>query len=87
MIEYAPEDHIARLAPRGVLLIAAEHDVACPAKESRILFERAGAPKDLVVLEGAKHYDVYRGELFTRSASLAADWFARHLVVGAQPAR
>jgi len=79
VIEYKPEDSIGALAPRGVLLIAAEHDVGCPASESSALFEKAGEPKKLVLLEGAKHYDVYEGEHFARSVELALEWFSEHL--------
>jgi fermentation-respiration switch protein FrsA (DUF1100 family) len=79
VIEYKPEESIGRIAPRAVLVIAAERDAGCPPRESEELFARAGEPKRLVTLAGARHYDVYEGEHFATSSTLAAEWFERYL--------
>jgi len=78
-LEYRPEDVVCRIAPRALLLIAAELDVPTPAGESRSLYAKAGEPKRLVVIEGIRHYDIYQGKPFERSVQEALDWYGRHL--------
>lgn len=78
-LEYSPEDVAERIAPRALLLIAAELDETTPADEFRSVYERAREPKKLVVIEGIRHYEVYSGHGFERSAREALDWFGRYL--------
>jgi len=78
-LEYRPEDVVGRIAPRALLLIAAELDVPTPADESRSVYAKAGEPKKLVVIEGIRHYDIYQGKPFERSVQEALDWYGRHL--------
>lgn len=78
-LEYRPEDVVNRIAPRALLLIAAEHDVPAPADEFRSVYQKAGEPKKLVVIEGIRHYDIYSGEPFERSVKEALDWYGEHL--------
>lgn len=42
---YDPVDYVGRIAPRPLLVIAAENDDVCPAHLCRALFEAAGEPK------------------------------------------
>jgi hypothetical protein len=49
-LEYRPEDVVGRIAPRALLLIAAELDVPTPADEFRSVYAKAGEPKMLVVI-------------------------------------
>lgn len=78
-LEYSPEEVVERIAPRALLLIAAERDETTPADEFRAVYERAREPKKLVVIEGIRHYEVYSGDGFERSAREALDWFGRYL--------
>ena len=78
-LEYRPEDVAGRIAPRALLLIAAEFDVPAPADEFRSVYAKAGEPKKLVVLEGIRHYDIYSGQPFERSAQEALEWYRRYL--------
>jgi hypothetical protein len=78
-LEYRPEDVVHRIAPRALLLIAAELDVPTPADESRSVYAKAGEPKKLVVIEGVRHYDIYQGKPFERSVQEALDWYGKHL--------
>lgn len=77
--EYRPEDVAQRIAPRALLLIAAEFDVPTPADESRSVHAKAGEPKKLVIIEGIRHYDIYSGQPFERSVQEALDWYGTHL--------
>ncbi|MCK6563701.1 MAG: alpha/beta fold hydrolase [Dehalococcoidia bacterium] len=77
--EYVPEEMAPRIAPRALLVIAAENDATTPADEFRSVYEKAGEPKKLVIIEGIRHYEIYGGEPLERSAREAADWFKRYL--------
>jgi len=79
-LEYRPEEVVHRIAPRALLLIAAEHDVPTPPDEFRSVYAKAGEPKKLVVIEGIRHYDIYRpGPAFERSVGEALEWYGRYL--------
>jgi hypothetical protein len=77
--EYRPEDVVHRIAPRALLLIAAEFDVPTPPDEFRSVHAKAGEPKKLVIIEGIRHYDIYSGQPFERSVQESLDWYGRHL--------
>ncbi len=50
-----PGDVIDRIAPRAVFLIHGEHDEMAPLAQARENFARAGEPKQLWVVPGARH--------------------------------
>ena len=77
-LEYRPLDVVDKIAPRALLLIAAEHDTICPPAGYHALYERAGEPKKLLMLP-ISHYDIYEGHWFDESAKQAVAWFAAHL--------
>ncbi|MBI5284540.1 MAG: alpha/beta hydrolase [Chloroflexi bacterium] len=79
ILEYEPEAMADRIAPRPLLLLAAELDTVTPPDEFRSVFARAGEPKKLVILPGIRHYEIYKGEPLERSAREAIDWFTLHL--------
>ncbi|MCP4716574.1 MAG: hypothetical protein GY868_15745 [Deltaproteobacteria bacterium] len=56
-----------------------EKDGVCPLSESQHLFNMANDPKELVILEGAKHYEVYEGAHFEQPAGKALELFQKHL--------
>ena len=57
LIEFRPEDQVARLAPRPLLLVHGAADRLVPPDESRQVFERAAEPRRLEVLPGIGHFD------------------------------
>ena len=57
-LAFHPEWVVDRVAPRPVLFITAADDRLVPPEESRALYEKAGEPRKLVVLEGYGHYEV-----------------------------
>lgn len=75
---YKPVDYVSRLAPRPLLLIAAELDRTTPASQAEQLYEAAGAPKRLVILKGASHTDVH-GARLADVMEIGARWLASHL--------
>ena len=57
-----PIDAVARIAPRGLLLIAPKADELISWRQSVRLFEAAGEPKELYVVEGAGHAQAYAAD-------------------------
>ncbi|OLT18659.1 hypothetical protein BJF78_00695 [Pseudonocardia sp. CNS-139] len=78
IMRYKPVEHVHRIAPRPLLLVAAEHDHTTPAEHARLLYEAAGAPKRLVVLRGAYHTHVH-GSRLVQVMRLGAQWLDHHL--------
>jgi hypothetical protein len=77
-LEYRPIDVVARMAPRALLLIAAEGDDLCRAEHLRELHEQAGASKEFLSLE-MNHDAIYVGDGFEPSAGAAVAFFTTHL--------
>jgi uncharacterized protein len=77
-LEYNPIELVHKIAPRGLMLIAARDDNICPLKGYEKLYEAAGQPKKLVVLP-ITHYEIYAGRWFKESADHAVEWFDRFL--------
>lgn len=78
IMELKPEESIAKLNI-PVMIIGADQDIVCPLAESKRLIEKANEPKELYIVENAKHYDVYFGENFKKSSGKALEWFNRFL--------
>jgi dipeptidyl aminopeptidase/acylaminoacyl peptidase len=53
----SPIDVVARVAPRGLLLIAPKEDRLVSWRQSVTMYEAAGEPKELFVVDGAAHGD------------------------------
>src|SRR5207342_1094964 len=51
----SPIDRVAAVAPRGLLLIAPRDDRLVNWEQSVALYEAAGEPKELYVVDGAQH--------------------------------
>ncbi len=56
LMEFAPEDYVARIAPRAILFIATEGDAVTPEEGTYRLYEKAGQPKKLIVQRETSHY-------------------------------
>ena len=77
---FHPEWVVDRIAPRPVLFITTDDDRLVPPEESRALYEKAGEPKKLVVLEGYGHYEVYAEPAFSEVMRETVAWFREHLL-------
>lgn len=77
-INYKPIEVVDRIAPRALMLIAAEQDDLCKADAYREMFERAGEPKRWVSYP-IRHYDIYQLDWVKRSAADALEWYREHL--------
>ncbi len=74
----SPIQRVARIAPRGLLLIAPSDDRTVSPEQSRRMFDAAGEPKELFIVEGAAHADAHAAapEAYERRV---LDFLARHL--------
>ena len=70
--------HVARLAPRALLVIAPKEDRLISWRQGLRLFEAAGEPKELVVIEGAGHAEGYAVDPETYRRRVL-DFLNRHL--------
>jgi alpha-beta hydrolase superfamily lysophospholipase len=59
LAELAPVEHIAHLAPAPVLLLTGSDDLHAPPEDARRLFERYPGPRQLWLVPGAAHRDVF----------------------------
>lgn len=80
--EYDPTGPIALVSPTPLLMIVAEQDQIIPADLAKGAFERAGEPKELLVLD-CQHTAVYNTEPWlSQSADKATEWYRTHLADG-----
>lgn len=76
--EYKPEEYLKKVYI-PLLLIAAENDTINPPGEAHRLYQKAGDPRELLVIDGAKHFDVYQGDYFRKASGRAVEWFKQYL--------
>ena len=78
-LEFSPISVVDRIAPRALLIIAAERDLICPADELKRMYERAGEPKKFALVEGVTHFECYEGKGMERTCGEAIEWYKAHL--------
>ena len=78
-LAFHPEWVVDKIAPRPILFITTDDDRLVPPEESQALYDRAGEPKKLVVLQGYGHYEVYAEPAFTEVMDETVAWFEKHL--------
>lgn len=77
-IAYYPLEHMELVSPRPVLLIAGER--AETRKFSESAYAKAQQPKELLVVPGASHFDLYdKPEYVGTAVNKLADFFRKHL--------
>jgi len=54
-----PIDHVAEISPTPMLFIHGERDRVVPARMGRELYEKAKEPKELWIVPGMDHYEVW----------------------------
>jgi pimeloyl-ACP methyl ester carboxylesterase len=70
---------VGKIAPRACLFITSDFDELVPPEEAASLFQHAGDPKRLVVLEGFGHYDVFTPPALDQVMAEAIPWFQQYL--------
>jgi len=77
--EVRPIDYVAAISPRPLLLVHGSQDESVEISHAHRLYEKAGEPKQLVILDGAGH-GLRRDERATRQV---IDWLKKYCRVSA----
>ena len=73
---FSAAEAVARLAPLPLAQLHSTHDEYVPLEEARRVYERAGAPKRLWVIEASDHRFSNRATEFSARLIEAMDWVA-----------
>lgn len=76
--DYVPDEDILDNDHVALQMVLAENEEYGGNEAARAVYERHAGPKNLVVVEGIGHYDVYR-DAWQQVHDLAVDWFGKHL--------
>jgi hypothetical protein len=81
IMNYSPTSVVDRISPRAAMWICAENDTAVPVDDNgRHMYENAGDPKNLVIIEGERHHDLfYVAAPFERMMTHSTEWFDSYL--------
>jgi fermentation-respiration switch protein FrsA (DUF1100 family) len=69
-----PIDYVARISPRPLLLVHGSQDELVDVGQAYKLYERAGEPKKLVIIDGAKH----RLRQNNEAMAVVLEWLKSH---------
>ena len=70
----SPIEYIDKISPRPVLLIHADKDETVPVEHAGRLYDRAGTPKEKMVIPGAGH----RLRMDERAITIALEWLTEN---------
>jgi len=79
LFDFRPNDVIGRIAPRPLLLFHAANDTATLPEQTLGLFEHAGRPTDLVLLDDVEPFAFVDAD--PRATGVLAAWLARYFPV------
>jgi fermentation-respiration switch protein FrsA (DUF1100 family) len=80
LFAFCPESVVHQIAPRAVAFVCPERDDLIATTELHSAYQKAGEPKRLVTLEGARHVDIYKTEgAFEDVVQASLDWYGTHL--------
>jgi len=71
-----PMNEISNISPRPLLIVHGSDDVSIPLAGVKRLYELAGEPKDLVVVEGADH-NLSDPRAYEITANTIVEWFTK----------
>lgn len=78
LFAYRPIDVVHQIAPRGLLIIGVDNDEVTPTAHSKWLYEAAGRPKSLILLQGTTHYSAY-ADFRSQVIPIMVGWFDKHV--------
>ncbi|MEM2261756.1 MAG: alpha/beta hydrolase, partial [Ignisphaera sp.] len=76
--KYDVLDSCAKISPRPLLIIHGSNDNIAPVDHAQALYERAGEPKKIVIIEGADH-SFNRRDWEDEVIDLTVEWFKETL--------
>ncbi|NHV98469.1 MAG: alpha/beta hydrolase [Thaumarchaeota archaeon] len=71
-------DACSKITPRPILIMHGSGDTVVPVKHAHMLYEKAGEPKRLVIIDGADHTFTGR-EYEDRVIEITTEWFKKNL--------
>lgn len=77
-INYKPESFLQNLHV-PILIVGAEKDRVNPVSETYNLYKAASEPKELLIINGATHFELYNGEYLEQSVAAQLSWFDKYL--------
>ena len=77
-MEFVPEDYVAAVSPCAILFISTEGDATTPEDQTFRLYEKARAPKKLILQKETSHYKAY-DQYFGEVTPQIVDWYNRYL--------
>ena len=78
IMEFVPEDWVAKIAPRAIMFVSTEKDAVTPEDQTFRLYEKAGQPKKLILQKETSHYKAY-DDYFDQVMPQIVDWYNRYL--------
>jgi pimeloyl-ACP methyl ester carboxylesterase len=78
MYNFRAEDVVANIAPRPLLLFHTANDVVTPTEQSIRLYEKAGQPAELMIVNGTSHFPLSEKDA-PRTQLLIRSWLDRFL--------
>jgi hypothetical protein len=79
MINFKPETVVAKIAPRAAMWVCARLDTLLPIEHSVTMFEKAGEPKKLHIIEGVEHHALYSEKPFKEMMDASIAWLKEQL--------
>lgn len=79
LVEYKPEDVAGLISPRPVMFISSRWDPLTPHIEQASMYNKAGEPKKIYVIEAEKHYVATDPKSFDLVMREGAAWFNQHM--------
>jgi uncharacterized protein len=76
MYNFRAEDVVANIAPRPLLLFHTANDVITPTEQSIRLYEKAGQPAELMLVNGTSHFPLSEKDA-PRTLVLIRSWLDR----------
>ena len=74
----SPIKYVAEITPRPLLLMHGGQDTTVDVSHAYKLYERAGEPKQIIIVDGAEH----RLRQNERAMAIALDWLKSHAQIG-----
>ena len=82
IMDYRPIDVVHKVAPAALMIIAVADDATTPTDHAERLYERAGAPKKLIMQRHTTHYAAYK-QYGPAVIPQMVDWYRDHFTGGA----
>lgn len=79
LMKNEPCAYIERIAPTPLFMVIAEEDTAVYVPTQKETFEKAGEPKELLLLKGTGHFEPYSGDCFEVNVKAQLKFLTTHL--------